>query len=77
MATLKDKNLLLLSKKLFLNKREIKQLAKLGKGIIESLSCDVDDLGIPCKSDRFAAAGLMVKYLKIHSYRIVKPKKLP
>ncbi len=49
-----------------LNKREIKKLAKLGKGILASLSCDVNGMGIPCRTDRFAAADLMVKYLKIH-----------
>jgi len=57
-----------------LNKREIKQLAKLGKGIIASLSCDVNGMGIPCRTDRFAAVKLMGKYLKIHCVKPTKKK---
>jgi|TARA_R110002020_G_scaffold429721_2_gene639372 hypothetical protein len=49
-----------------LNKKEIKKLAKLGKGILASLSCDVNGMGIPCRTDRFYAVELMEKYLKIH-----------
>ena len=49
-----------------LNKREIKKLAKLGKGILASLSCDVNGMGIPCRTDRFEAVDLMIKYLRIH-----------
>ena len=51
---------------LALSNKEIKKLSKLGKNIQRSLSCDINGMGIPCRTDRFAAADLMVKYLKIH-----------
>jgi hypothetical protein len=49
-----------------LNNKEIKQLTKLGKRITASLSCDINGTGLPCRTDRFNAVKLMIKYLKIH-----------
>jgi len=53
-----------------LNKKEMKQLAKLGKNIIVSLECDINGQGIPCRSDRLQAVKDMIEYLKIHDLRI-------
>ena len=51
-----------------LNKKEIKQLNKLGKGIRISLDLNLTDLnniGIPCRTDRLHAVKLMIKYLNL------------
>ena len=49
-----------------LTNKEIKKLVKLGDSIQTSLSCDINGTGLPCKTDRFHAVKLMMKYLKIH-----------
>jgi hypothetical protein len=53
-----------------LTSRELKKLAKLGKDIMACLSCDINDSGVPCRTDRFEAISLMKKYLEIHDYEI-------
>ncbi len=58
-----------------LNKKEIKKLANLGKGILANLSCDVNGMGIPCRTDRFAAIESMIEYLKIHDYKITNKQR--
>jgi hypothetical protein len=55
-----------------LNKKEIRQLGKLGEEIIEGLSCDINNMGgYPCRSHRFAVIKMMKDYLKIHNYEIL------
>ena len=54
-----------------LSKKEIKELAKLGKHIRIELSCDINDQGIPCRTGRFAAVDLMKRYLEIHGYDLL------
>ncbi len=54
----------------FLSDHELKQLAKLGKDIIVSLECDINDMGVPCRTDRLEAVKCMIEYLKIHDLRI-------
>ena len=54
----------------FLSDHELKQLAKLGKDIIVSLQCDINDMGVPCRTDRLEAVKCMIAYLKLHNYQI-------
>ena len=56
-----------------LNKKEIKMLNKLGKDISLSLDLDNTDLnniGIPSRTNRLQAVKDMIEYLKIHNLRI-------
>tara|TARA_Y100000114_G_scaffold147013_1_gene158328 strand:- start:443 stop:658 length:216 start_codon:yes stop_codon:yes gene_type:complete len=56
-----------------LNKKEIKMLNKLGKDIRLSLDLDKTDLnniGIPSRTNRLQAVKDMIEYLKIHDLRI-------
>jgi len=56
-----------------LNKKEIKQLNKLGKQITISLDLnktDLNNIGVPSKSNRHQAVKDMIEYLKIHNLRI-------
>ena len=53
-----------------LSDHELKQLAELGKSIIVSLECDVNQSGVPCRTDRLYAVEKMIAYLKLHSYKI-------
>jgi len=46
--------------------KEIKELVELGKNIQLCLSCNINDTGLPCRTDRFEAVTLMKKYLGIH-----------
>ncbi len=56
-----------------LNKKEIKKLNKLGKDIMLSLDLnktDLNDIGIPSRTNRLQAVKDMIEYLKIHDLRI-------
>ena len=53
-----------------LSDHELKQLAELGKSIIVSLECDVNQSGVPCRTDRLYAVEKMIAYLKLHNYQI-------
>jgi hypothetical protein len=56
-----------------LNKEEIKKLNQLGKSIRLSLDLkktDLNGIGIPSRSNRFALIEDMIEYLKIHDYQI-------
>lgn len=53
-----------------LNEGEIKELIRLGKNIIQSLSCNANDIAFPCRTDRLQAIESMKKYLEIHGYVI-------
>ena len=50
-----------------LTDKEINKLVELGADIQLCLSCDINDTGLPCRTDRFEAVELMQKYLKIHN----------
>tara|TARA_Y100001951_G_scaffold99216_1_gene100960 strand:+ start:295 stop:462 length:168 start_codon:yes stop_codon:yes gene_type:complete len=50
-----------------LTDKEINKLVKLGKNIQLCLSCNINDTGLPCATDRFEAVELMKKYLEIHN----------
>ena len=54
----------------FLSDHELKQLPELGKSIIVSLECDINDMGVPCRTDRLYAVEKMIAYLKLHNYQI-------
>ena len=43
-----------------------KKTIKLGRDIAACLSCDINGTGLPCRTCRFKAMGLMVEYLKIN-----------
>ena len=50
-----------------LTNKEINKLVELGADIQLCLSCDINDTGLPCRTDRFTAVELMQKYLEIHN----------
>ena len=49
-----------------LTEKEVVELVELGKTIQLALSCDANDTGLPCRSDRFEAVKSMKRYLEIH-----------
>ena len=49
-----------------LTDKEINRLVELGADIQRCLSCDINDTGLPCRTDRFEAVELVKKYLGIH-----------
>ena len=56
-----------------LSKDEIKKLNQLGKRITLSLDLrktDLNGIGIPSRTNRFALIEDMIEYLKIHDYKI-------
>ena len=53
-----------------LNDKEVKRLGELGQAIQGGLSCDINDNGIPCRTDRLDAIKHMKEYLEIHNYTI-------
>ena len=55
---------------------EMQRLGELGKSIQQSLSCDINDNGIPCRTDRFCAVTDMVEYLSIHNFLFAGQDKL-
>ena len=55
-----------------LNKKETKRLVILGGKIKMSLNCDINDTGLPCRTDRLAAVEDMIEYIKIHAYPVGK-----
>ena len=60
-----------------LSNKEIKRLNKLGEGISVSLNLDLTDLnniGIPCRTDRLEAVKDMKEYLEIHNYKVEEKK---
>ena len=57
-----------------LSSKERSQLINIGKSIISSLSCKLNE-GMPCRTDRLNAIGEMIKYLKIHCYKITEENK--
>ena len=50
-----------------LTNKEINKLVELGADIQLCLSCDINDTGLPCRTDRFEAVDLMKQYLEIHN----------
>jgi len=53
-----------------LTKKEIKRLIVLGENIQTGLSCDLNETGFPCRTDRLYSVKLMKEYLSIHDYEI-------
>jgi hypothetical protein len=49
-----------------LTDKEINKLVELGADIQRCLSCDINDTGLPCRTDRFEAVNLMKQYLSMH-----------
>lgn len=47
---------------------ELDDLALIGNVIKMSLECDVNETGVPCRTDRVTAVEAMVMYLEIHDY---------
>ena len=49
-----------------LTQKEQKELVELGRRLLLCLSCDTNDTGLPCRTDRLAAVELMRRYVEIH-----------
>ena len=53
-----------------LNNEEMNQLRNLGHKIKQSLSCNANGDGVPCKTDRLNSVENMKEYLMIHGYKV-------
>ena len=53
-----------------LSEEDLVVLKNLGAKISNSLQCDINGYGVPCRTDRFEAVKLMKKYLEIHDYKV-------
>ena len=53
-----------------LTDKDLKKLEKLGVKIRACLSCNINDTGVPCQTDRLEAVRLMQEYLTIHDIQI-------
>ena len=53
-----------------LSEEEMKQLAVYGKVIRDSLECDANGQGVPCRTDRLWAVHFMKRYLETHDYTV-------
>lgn len=51
---------------------EVQELSQIGSDIKDSLECDANGTGLPCRTDRMEAVNLMRKYLKIHGYKVLR-----
>jgi len=51
-----------------LTNKECNYLTILGKKISNTLKCDINGTGLPCRTDRIASVELMRKYIAIHDY---------
>lgn len=60
-----------------LTPKDVSTLSVLGHQIMGSLSCNINDNGIPCRTDRLEAVQLMIKYLEIHDIVSIKPEEIP
>ena len=49
-----------------LTDKEINKLVELGKNIQLCLSCNINDTGVPCRTDRLESIKLMQEYLLVH-----------
>ena len=50
----------------------MKKLAELGKEIKLGLDCDINEIGVPCRTDRFAVVDGMKEYLELHGYVLLE-----
>ncbi len=55
-----------------LSNKDIKKLVKLGGDIQLDLGCDVNETGLPCRTDRFSAVESMIEYLEIHGMKVIR-----
>jgi hypothetical protein len=55
----------------YINDSGMEQLARLGKTIAAGLSCDINDTGVPCRTDRLAIVEAMKGYLRLHGYQVI------
>jgi len=49
-----------------LTQKDLKKLEKLGVKIRACLSCNINDTGVPCRTDRLESIKLMQEYLLVH-----------
>jgi len=55
-----------------LTKENYTELAELGKYIVVSLECDVNENGVPCPTDRRWAIEFMRRYLVVNGYDVTE-----
>jgi hypothetical protein len=74
--TVTKKDLEKLAKKLgnVLTDKDLKKLETLGVKIRACLSCNINDTGVPCRTDRLEAVRLMQEYLLVH---VIVPVPMP
>ena len=53
-----------------LTNKEIEQLKDLGHKIKNTLDCNANGDGLPCRTDRLSSVENMKEYLAIHGYKI-------
>lgn len=55
-----------------LTNAEMDRIRDLGRAIMIGLSCDANDKGVPCRTDRLIAVKRMAEYLRIHGSLVVE-----
>ena len=58
-----------------LTDNQVEILIDLGPKIIGGLECDINGQGFPCRTDRLYAVDNMIKYVKLHGYRVIDKDK--
>lgn len=53
-----------------LTDKQVQKLIDLGPKIIGGLECDINGEGLPCRTDRLYAVDNMIKYVKLHGYKV-------
>ena len=49
---------------------DIEREAHIGSFIHDTLECDINGQGIPCRTDRLFAVDLMIHYIQLHGYNV-------
>ena len=55
-----------------ISNKDKNKLLKIGGDIQLDLGCDVNETGLPCRTDRFSAVESMIEYLEIHGMKVIR-----
>ena len=55
---------------------DIERVAHIGSFIHDTLECDINGQGIPCRTDRLFAVDLMIHYIQLHGYDVYEGDEL-
>jgi|TARA_B100000029_G_scaffold422006_1_gene428494 hypothetical protein len=58
-----------------LTDKQVDKLIDLGPKIQMGLECNLNGTGLPCRTDRLDAVDNMIKYVKLHGYKVEEKNK--